>query len=207
MKNTDNNNITSFIDYVESECRKARVQFKPYKRSYIKLTNDIKCGGFFDDGSTPTRKATLAFAQGRPDYLELLVHEYCHMTQWQEQIPVWTTAIDGMTIIDEWLSGKDYPNDVVEKAINSSRDLELDNEKRTVSMIKRWKLPIDTDLYTKKSNAYVLFYNWIKQSRKWSDPKNSPYNNQVVLSAMSEKFDMNYEELTPELVEIYKNNI
>ena len=75
------NKIEIFIRHVESECRKAGVRFKPYKRSYIKLTDEIKCGGFFDDGSDPKiRKATLAFAQGRPDYLELLVHEYCHMT-------------------------------------------------------------------------------------------------------------------------------
>jgi hypothetical protein len=202
------NKIEIFIRHVESECRKAGVRFKPYKRSYIKLTDEIKCGGFFDDGSDPKiRKATLAFAQGRPDYLELLVHEYCHMTQWKEQIPLWEPSTKGMTIMDEWLSGVDYPEDVIEEAISISRDLELDNERRSVEMMKKWDLPIDTVLYTKKCNAYILFYNWIKISRKWSDPKNPPYNNPVILSAMSELFDMDYVKLTPELVEIYKNNI
>jgi hypothetical protein len=207
IKTKNMNEVESFIHHVKSECRRSGVLFKPYKRSYIKLTDNIKCAGFFDDGSDPKiKKATLAFAQGRPDYLELLVHEYCHMTQWEEQIPLWTAAIDGLTVVDDWLSGVDYPDDVVENSINVSRDLELDNEKRSVAMMKKWELPIDTDLYTKKSNAYVLFYNWMKESRKWSSPKNPPYNNPVILAAMSELFDMDYVKLTPELVEIYKNN-
>ena len=208
MSDKNINKVESFIQHVESECRKAGVSFKPYKRGYIKLTDAIKCGGFFDDGSDPeSRKATLAFAQGRPDYLDLLVHEYCHMTQWQEQIPLWEASKDGMTIIDEWLSGVDHPKDHVEHGINLSRDLELDNEKRSVAMMKKWQLPIDADLYTKKANAYILFYNWMKESRKWSDPKNAPYNNLAIIAKMSNQFDMDYDRLTPELLEIYKNNI
>ena len=205
-----NQNVEKFISHVKSECLSVGVVFKPYKRSYIRLTDDIKCGGFFDDGSSTepgSRKATLAFAQGRPDYLELLVHEYCHLTQWAEQIPLWLASDSSLTIVDNWLSGKEYSEEEIHAAISNSRDLELDNEKRSVEMMKRWELPIDTDLYTQKSNAYVLFYNWIKLSRKWSNPKNPPYGNPVILTAMSKRFDMDYEKLTPELIELFNNNL
>jgi hypothetical protein len=126
------------------------------------------------------------------------------MTQWLEGIPLWRTANDSIEEIDKWLDGKEVEN--IEECINASRDLELDNEKRSVEMIKKWNLPIDVSEYTKKSNAYVLFYNYIKTSRKWSLPGNSPYSNKEVLSKMSTDFDMNYEKLDPEIHEIFKAN-
>jgi hypothetical protein len=198
-----NKEISNFIEFAKSECKKHGVKFKPYKRSYVKLTDDIKCGGYFDDGSD-SGKPVLAFAQGREDFIELMVHEYCHMTQWLEGIELWEICSDSMTIIDEWLSGKDHPDKLVECAINNSRDLELDNEKRAVKIFKEWNIPVDLELYTKKANAYVNFYNYMKTTRKWSDPGNSPYTNKNILEAMSNKFDMNYQELTPGLIELYK---
>ena len=195
----------AFISFVKDECKKNSVKFKPYKRSYIKLTDDIKCGGFFDDGSDPKlRKATLAFAQGRKDFLELMVHEYCHMTQWIDGIGLWEISASSMSTIDEWLSGVDHPMEEVEAALNASRELELDNEKRSAEMFKKWDLPVDVNLYIKKSNAYVLFYNYMKISRKWSAPGNAPYTNKNILDAMSDKFDMDYENLSEELIELFK---
>jgi hypothetical protein len=198
-----NKEISNFIEFAKSECKKHGVKFKPYKRSYVKLTADIKCGGYFDDGSD-SGKPVLAFAQGREDFIELMVHEYCHMTQWLDGIELWEICSDSMSIIDEWLSGKDHPDKLVECAINNSRDLELDNEKRAVKIFKEWNIPVDLELYTKKANAYVNFYNYMKTTRKWSDPGNSPYTNKNILEAMSNKFDMNYQELTPGLIELYK---
>jgi hypothetical protein len=60
------------------------------------------------------------------------------------------------------------------------------------------------DLYIRKSNAYVLFYNYMKISRKWSNPDNAPYRNKNIIEAMSDKFDMDYENLSEELIELFK---
>lgn len=172
--------IGAFISFVKEECKKNSVKIKPYKRSYIKLTDNIKCGGFFDDGSDlKLRKATLAFAQGREDFLELMVHEYCHMTQWIDGIELWEVSADSLTVVDEWLSGVDHLAMLVEVSLNKLRELELDNEKRSVEIFKEWDLPVDVDLYIRKSNAYVLFYNYMKISRKWSNPDNAPYRNKI----------------------------
>jgi hypothetical protein len=192
-------NTQAFIDHVQSECKKHKVKFKPYKRSYIKLTDGIKCGGFFDDNAKPP---ILAFAQGREDFLGLMVHEYCHMTQWLDQIPLWAESETALSIMWNWLAGEDHED--IDWAIGIARDLELDNEKRTTEMIIKWNLPIDPVEYVKKSNAYVLFYNYIKTTRKWSEPDNSPYTNMNIVNAMSDKFDMDYEKLSDELLEIYK---
>ena len=130
------------------------------------------------------------------------MHEYCHMTQWLDGIPLWKEAEEALSGMWDWLSGEEIEN--VEKSIDIARDLELDNEKRTVEMIKKWKLPIDVNEYIRKANAYVLFYNYLKKTRKWSEPTNSPYINKNIVEAMSDKFDMDYEKLSPELFELYK---
>jgi hypothetical protein len=203
-----NKNIESFIDYVKTECKKHKVKIKQYKRKHINLSNSIKCGGYFSDGSDGLDggKPVLAYAQGHKDYLELLVHEYCHMTQWLDGIDLWKKANDSLELIDKWLAGEEVED--IEKHIANSRDLELDNEKRSVEMIKKWNLPIDVSVYTKKSNAYILFYNYMLHSRKWSSPENSPYTNKNIIEALSDKFDMVYDHLTEDIKELYmKENI
>jgi hypothetical protein len=71
-------------------------------------------------------------------------------------------------------------------------------------MIKKWNLPIDVPTYTKKANAYVLFYNHLKTSRNWSVPGNSPYGNKRILNSMSDKFDMDYDKLSDEIKKMFK---
>jgi len=123
------------------------------------------------------------------------------MTQWLDGMSLWRKANDSLGLVDDWLAGKEVDN--IEEHLNNARDLELDNEKRSVEMIKKWNLPIDVDLYTKKANAYVQFYNYMKESRRWSVPGRSPYSVPEVLEVMSDKFDMNYDELTPEIHKVF----
>jgi hypothetical protein len=196
-----NTNVENFIKYVVSECKKHGVKVKEYKRGYIKLTDNIKCAGFFDDNTKPP---TLAYAKGREDYLELLVHEFCHMTQWLDKIELWGKASVSLEKMWEWLGNKDKKIVGIRSHIDIARDLELDNEKRSVEMIKKWNLPIDVPTYTKKANAYVLFYNHLKTSRNWSVPGNSPYGNKRILDSMSDKFDMDYDKLSDEIKKMFK---
>lgn len=199
-------NFEKFVDFVKSECKKHKVVLKEYKRSYIKYSETIKCGGFFasaeDDGF---KKPTLAYAKGNPDAMSLFVHEYGHMTQWLEQIPIWKEATFSLDYLDKWLNGEDF--DDVFKHIDIAKELELDNEKRSVELIKKWNLPIDIPTYIKKANAYIQFYLYIKESRRWSKVGHSPYSVNAIVNLMSENFDMNYNVLDPKIREAFvKNN-
>jgi hypothetical protein len=71
-------------------------------------------------------------------------------------------------------------------------------------MIKRFNLPIDIDIYIKKANAYVQYYNYLPISRKWCNPKNTPYKNERLVEAMSTKFNMDYSKLTNKLLKIFE---
>ena len=58
--------FTKFISFVKDECKQHKVNFKHYKRSYVKLSDTIKCGGYFESPENSyTNKGTLAFASGK----------------------------------------------------------------------------------------------------------------------------------------------
>lgn len=182
----------AFIDFVKDLCKKNGITPSLRNSKYVKLSPKIRCSGWFDSESR-----ILVVSMNHKDWIEILAHEYSHMTQWLDKIPLWNIATDSLELVDLWLAGETI--DDIEEHINNSRDLELDNEKRTVEVIKKFGLSCDIDLYIKKCNAYILFYNYIKESRKWSKPGNGPYSNKKILDLMSSEFDMDYSELTKEI--------
>jgi hypothetical protein len=200
----NNEKVEIFVAHVKSECEKHGVEYRRFNAPFVELTESIKCSGFFSDGTDESfDHPILCFADERTDWLEILVHEYCHMTQWldKEDFDLWEKATDALDFVDKWIEGEDIS--CIEKYINISRDLELDNEKRSVEMSKRFDLPIDIPRYIKKSNAYVHFYNYIKITRKWSEPGNAPYQNENVLEAMSDQFNMDYVNLSEDLRNLF----
>ena len=189
-----------FVKWVKKQCRKYGVKVRLKNVKYLRLSGNIRCSGYFDDAETDT--PTLVVAMNRPDWIEILAHEYCHLTQWVEKQSIWYQAGDSLPYIDEWLTGTEVPD--IEHHLGVARDLELDNEKRTVALIERWDLNIDIDRYIQKANAYIQFYNYLGKTRRWSRPDNSPYGNENVLKAMPTDFRMNYKKLGKRLEKIFQ---
>ena len=186
-----------FIAHVKKVCKIYGVKCSLRKSKYVKMDGNVRCSGWFDE-ETPE----LVVAINREDWIEILAHEYSHLTQWVEQIPIWKKAEVSLGKVWEWLDGKNRKN--IQEHISVARDLELDNEKRSVAIIKEFDLNVDIDNYIRKANAYVQFYNWIAITRRWSKPNNSPYKNEKLKSAMSTKFNMKYDKLTPKLEKIFR---
>jgi hypothetical protein len=187
----------NFINHVKKTCKIYGVKCSLRNVKYVKMDDNVKCSGWFDE-----EKPELVVAMNRPDWIEILAHEYSHLTQWVEQIKIWKEAEVSLSKVWEWLDGKNVKN--IDKHISVARDVELDNEKRTVEVIKHFELDVDLEHYIKKANAYVHFYNYMKKTRKWCKPNNNPYKNEKVKSIMSTKFDMNYNVLLPEIEKVFK---
>lgn len=192
-----NKNIQSFIEHVKKECKKHKIKLVMRNVSYLKLSDGIRCSGYFDE-----EDRVLAVAMKKDIWLGVLVHEYAHLTQWVDNCEAWRKGCRGLPKVDEWLAGKSVRG--IKQALAYSRDLELDNEKRSVKLIKKWKLPIDIKNYVQRANAYVQSYNWLYYTRKWSTPNNSPYGNKEVYGKMPSSFRMNYETLTDKYKKIFK---
>ena len=187
---------SNFIEHVKSECEHYHIKCDLRDTTYVKISDSIKASGYFDE-SVPT----LVCSMKRKDSIEILAHEYGHLTQWVDNIPLWKTVEYSMPKLDAWLGGEEVPN--IEEHIANCRDLELDNEKRTINIIKKFKLPINLGNYRKKANSYVMFYNYMLISRRWCTPENSPYGNKRIISAMPNKFNMNYNKLPKRLEKIF----
>lgn len=192
-------NNTRFIKYVQEQCEIHGVKCDLQPRKYLDLSGDIKCGGYFDGDNKE-----LAVAMKHKDSMSLLVHEYAHMTQWLENIDIWRKCMDeeSHSTVDEWLAGKYFED--INYHIDNCKYLELDNEKRAVKLIKKFNLEIDIDDYIRKSNAYIQFYNYLKLSRKWSVPKNSPYANDRIKSSCPKTFSMDYSKISKKLEKIFR---
>ena len=187
-----------FVEHVKNTCKTFNVQCKLKNTKYLKLDATNRCSGYFDE-SVPV----LACAMNRPDSFEILVHEFAHFTQWAEQCTAWTNAMNAGAYdrFNAMLEGKKVRN--LSHYLGLCRDLELDNEKRTINIIKKFKLPIDLGNYRKKANSYVMFYNYMLISRRWCTPENSPYGNKRIIAAMPNRFNMDYTKLPKRLEKIF----
>ena len=186
-----------FLHYVKGKCKKHGIKLVLRKVRYLKLEGGIRCSGYFDDVD-----GVIAVAAKSPIALEILVHEFGHLTQFLDNCKYWKNLGDSLEKMTDWLLGKEVED--YDQHINVARDLELDNEKRSVRIIKDFGLNIDINMYIKRANSYVYFYNWMKQTRRWSSPTNSPYKNQRIIEAMPSTFQKSYKTIPKKLMQIYK---
>jgi hypothetical protein len=184
---------------VKGHCRRTGIKCEIRPVKYLVLSGNIRCSGYFDD-----ENKKLVVAGNHKDWLAILVHEYAHLTQWVDNCEPWKKGSTGLNNLEHWLSGNKIRS--VKDAVNRARNLEHDNEIRSVNLIKKWKLPINLTEYIQKANAYLQFYNYMRYSRKWSKPNNSPYSNPKVWKQMPAKFNMKYETMGKKWFELYKQN-
>jgi len=185
-----------FIDHVKKECKKHKVTCSLRNAKNVRVDVGMLASGYFDE-TTPI----LVCSMNRIDAIEILVHEYCHLTQWVEQIPIWKECEKSIPKFFGWLQGDRIKN--VKKHMENCRELELDNEKRSVNMIKQFELNIDINQYIKKANAYVYFYTYMLTTRRWAKKKNSPYSNVSLIESMPNYFVEDYSIIPKNIERVF----
>lgn len=197
-------NSERFLKFVKDSCKLSKINLVLSSDRQVK-TDGIKCNGYFD----PIEKVlTVATGQSFDDWFKVLVHEFSHMRQWIEQCKEWTESEkdgDAHNLIDLWLNKNVELSDKNrDKFVNRARDLELDCEKRALKWIRSFKLPINEKNYVKRANAYVYFYTHMKETRKWYIIGKEPYNIKLLIFAMPDHFENDYDN-PPEIIEqLYK---
>jgi hypothetical protein len=202
----DLENIQRFVRSLKRKAKKLKITLQLTNDKFLILSNNITCSGFFQNKYN-NNPGILATATNRSIniWLPTLVHESCHMDQWSEKSNVWKRYIDeNIGIIDEWLDGKNISQRKVFKALDICRELELDCEQRAVQKIIKYNLPIDIKEYIQKANCYIFFYNYLKISRKWSLPENSPYNNPNIYKKVSSEWYEDYGEMPNNVLKLFK---
>ena len=139
----------------------------------------IQVSGFFIENPTPT----LAVATGKPEdeWLQILIHEGCHMDQYRENSAAWrnNTMPDGREAVDwldQWCAGElELDPAALADVVARAKQVELDCERRALAVIAEYRLPIDPSDYARRANAYVHFYSHVAKTRRWSPPDQAPY--------------------------------
>jgi len=203
LTESDITKITVFIEDLKLYTKENNIKLVLSPEKGVQFSEGgILCNGYFDDITS-----TLACALGKDvsQWLVILLHESCHMDQWVEKVPEWTENV-GMDNIEKWLNGDDTVNmNNIDNEIRTSIIVEVDCEKRTVEKIKKYGLDsiINIDEYIQKSNAYVLFYLWMRKNRKWYTIGKEPYNITDVVNVMPKTFDINYTILDSNIEKTY----
>ncbi len=91
-----NKKAKEFIKYVKDECKKYGIKCDLRRTKYVRLPGKLKCSGYFDD-----HDMELVCSMNRPDSLEILAHEFGHVTQWKDQIDLWKKADVSIPKVDE----------------------------------------------------------------------------------------------------------
>ena len=203
---SDLENIQSFVTSLKRKSNKLGVKLELTNNTEIVISEKIKCSGFFQSkfGKDPNLLTT-ATKLPIERWLSVLVHESCHMDQWEEKIKLWKDH-DKLNdnVVDEWLEGKNHSVKKVELAIKVTRDLELDCEQRAVNKIKKFNLPINVKEYIQKANVYIFFHNWVLVKRKWYNPTNCPFTNPKIYKLLKHEWYDSYETIPPDLLKAFK---
>lgn len=196
LSSRDINRIKSFILDLQEKCKQNGIKLLIANTPGIEYSvgEGMMVNGYFDENIR-----TLACAAGKSfeQWLTILIHESCHMDQFLENILEWTQN-PGLEQTDRWLNGEDVDPKVLDAEILGSMAVEIDCEKRATKKIKQWGFDnfIDVDEYIQKSNAYILFYLWMRENRRWYQIGKEPYNMRQIVSMMPKTFNINYSELT-----------
>ena len=206
---TYNTVIDKFIEDTVKKLNKHRVKFIVSATSYVKVTEKVKCNGYF---CHDPRELALAVKKPIKVWLPTLVHESCHFDQWLERDPIWLIsekyepAPESEDFVFDWIKGVDISateNQVI-KGIKIAKKLELNNEIRTYNKIKQYNLPINAELYAKRAGAYVSFYDFVAKYKKWYKIGHEPYVHPEILKMMPSKIQKRYNGLTPKLIKLFK---
>lgn len=198
--------IVGFLRHLCWRAQRLGVEFRLIDAPSLPYNgNDqIPVSGFFVENPKPV--LGVAIGKDPEEWLEVLAHESSHMDQWAQGCEAWKNNVmpdgrEAVDWIDEWISGKEFAPAALGQAFAAAKEVELDCERRTLSKIRSFGLPLSVEHYAQRANAYVHFYSQVAKTRKWNEPGKAPYQIEEVWSkAPCEMVD----EPTAELVAAYE---
>jgi hypothetical protein len=128
----------------------------------INYNKELSLGGSFDYSN---REFIVSMAT--KGGFEVFIHEYSHFLQWKNEKKYFMSLINNCYIVFDWLDGTFYKKAIVTEAIKGVIELEWDCERKSIDLIKKYKLDVNIEEYCKSANSYLLFYNIVRQERNW----------------------------------------
>lgn len=191
-------NVEKFIDTLEKTCKSNNVKLVLHDMCYI-IDNGDKFGGWFDPY---LKELHCSFPNKiKPKYVEVLIHESCHLDQWIKQTPVWVKEQGNrsLEIFWDWTKGNKANN--ITWHLKNIQKMEAECERMSIQKIVDLDLGLNIERYTKKANAYLLFYTILKETKKWCDYP--PYKFKEIWNQLPGDRILNEFSMTDKLKKLY----
>jgi hypothetical protein len=170
---------------------------------FFKNKSHNGCGGWVSEKE-------FVCAYGSDNFLEILVHESCHLDQLVEESPIWfhkDICGENCNIWDvDW--GEKHPRKYL-KAFKKICELEVDCDIRAIEKIKKYKLPIDIEEYTISSNIYHACYYYFHKYKCFYKMGKKPCDDPDLIKLFPSDRIVGFEECwkpNKKLGEFIKNN-
>lgn len=191
------NNVLRFIEDLETKCKEYGVKLVLYDMKFIENDGD-KFGGWFD---ADNKELHCAFPDKiQTKYVELLVHESCHMDQWIENTKYWTIERRNNSLTEVWKILKGEKVNKLKYHLRNVQMMEAECEKMSIEKIKDYDLGINIERYAMKANSYLLFYSVLVETKKWTDYP--PYKFKDIWRGLPDKILSNFE-ISGDLKQLY----
>lgn len=191
------NNVLRFIEDLETKCKEYGVKLVLYDMKFIENDGD-KFGGWFD---ADNKELHCAFPDKiQTKYVELLVHESCHMDQWIENTKYWTIERRNNSLTEVWKILKGEKVNKLKYHLRNVQMMEAECEKMSIQKIKDYDLGINIERYAMKANSYLLFYSVLVETKKWTDYP--PYKFKDIWRGLPDKILSNFE-ISEDLKQLY----
>jgi len=173
-------NIQKLIGEVAYKCIQNKIFFHLDFVNKVDQEN-LPCSGYFDEKSlvVATNKKNVR------EWLDVLVHESCHLDQFLERSKLWVSDDESLCIVEAWIKKKNISEQRRDRGFTNTIALELDCEKRTIAKIKKYSLDINKEEYIQKANSYLFAYLYALIYRKWYP---TPYENPRIWKRMPKNF-------------------
>lgn len=158
------------IDDIILKCVNNDIAFHLYPKK-----SHLGCGGTFD--------TTQLFACTKSArWLEILIHESCHMDQFLNKTKVWGNSF--FDKVDMWKPADRKKHPILYKrAFQGATKLEIDCDRRSVKKIIKYGLDTEIDLceYYASANCYHASYFYFYKYGCFYDPNHIPYTNKELM--------------------------
>ncbi|MBX7077368.1 MAG: hypothetical protein K1X33_08675 [Methanobacteriaceae archaeon] len=192
-------NVLKFIEQLKQDCKSNKIGLFLYNQKFL-IDDGDKFGGWF----CPLKKELHCSFPNKlqTKYVELLVHESCHMDQFINQTPKWVKEQnnDSLSIFWEWLKNPTKIN--INQHLLNVQLMEAECEQLSIQKIIDLDLGINIQQYIQKANSYLVFYTVLKETKKWCDYP--PYKfKEIWLQMPSDKILQKFS-ISKELKALYK---
>ena len=162
----------------------------------------VHCGGYTSSAYFCEGEKMIRVARKNALWLESLVHEYGHFTQWLDGSKIYKKSDRAIINIDKWFNRETVGKVRLSKSFRTVREMERDCEIKSCRIARKFKLPIRSNGYARRANIYIYSHWIMEEKQKFWAYSREPMHSKYILSLVPNNFRTHTHKTIP--VNIYK---